>query len=92
MATTTDPQHTVGLFELGMKATVPISCIPASYGHWSFHVGFNFFDFVDNNLYHLNEFNAPEKPKRSMYSGLQRLQRVLLNIQLNPGRPWLPVT
>jgi hypothetical protein len=62
------PSDTVGLFELGVKATVPIAFIPASYGHWSFHVGFNFFDFVDNNLYHLNEFNAPEKPKRSMYS------------------------
>jgi len=62
------PSSTVGLFELGTKATIPISCIPASYGHWSFHVGFNFFDFVDNNLYHLNEFNAPGKPKRSAYT------------------------
>ncbi len=62
------PSNTVGLFELGTKATIPITCIPASYGHWSFHVGFNFFDFVDNNLYHLNEFNEPGRPKRSMYS------------------------
>jgi len=61
------PSSTVGLFELGAKATVPISFIPASYGHWSFHVGFNYFDFVDNNLYHLNEFNAPQRPKRTMY-------------------------
>jgi hypothetical protein len=59
--------NTVGLFELGVKATVPISCIPANYGHWSFHTGFNFFDFVDNNLYHLNEFNAPQEPKRSTW-------------------------
>jgi hypothetical protein len=58
---------TVGLFELGAKATVPITCIPASYGHWSFHVGFNYFNFVDDNLYHLNEFNAPGKPKRTTY-------------------------
>jgi hypothetical protein len=60
-------RNTVGLFEVGTKATIPITFIPPSYGHWSFHVGFNFFDFVDNNLYHLNEFNAPGKPKRSMY-------------------------
>jgi hypothetical protein len=58
---------TVGLFELGAKATVPITFMPPGYGHWSFHVGFNYFDFVDDNLYHLNEFNAPGKPKRSMY-------------------------
>jgi len=61
------PSSTVGLFELGAKATVPLGFIPASYGHWSFHVGFNYFDFVDDNLYHLNEFNAPGKPKRTMY-------------------------
>jgi hypothetical protein len=61
------PASTVGVVELGAKATIPITCIPASYGHWSFHVGFNYFDFVDDNLYHLNEFNAPGKPKRTMY-------------------------
>jgi hypothetical protein len=58
---------TVGLFELGAKATVPVPFIPSNYGHWSFHVGFNYFDFVDDNLYHLNEFNAPGRPKRTMY-------------------------
>ena len=61
------PASTVGLFELGAKATIPISFIPSNYGHWSFHVGFNYFDFVDDNLYHLNEFNAPGKPKRTTY-------------------------
>jgi hypothetical protein len=61
------PSDTVGLFELGTKATVPMPFIPPAYGHWSFHVGFNFFDFVDNNLYHLNEFNEPGTPKRSNY-------------------------
>jgi hypothetical protein len=59
--------NTVGLFELGLKATVPITCIPANYGHWSIHAGFNYFNFVDNNLYHLNEFNAPGKPKRDTF-------------------------
>jgi hypothetical protein len=61
------PSSTVGLFEVGVKGTVPITCIPASYGHWSFHAGFKYLDFVDNNLYHLNEFNAPQRPKRSTY-------------------------
>jgi hypothetical protein len=59
--------NTVGLFELGLKFTVPITCIPANYGHWSFHTGFNYLDFVDNNLYHLNEFNAPGAPKRNTW-------------------------
>ncbi len=61
------PSSTVGLFELGAKATVPMTFMPQGYGHWSFHVGFNYFDFVDNNLYHLNEFNQPLRPKRTMY-------------------------
>ena len=64
---------TVGLFELGVKATVPITFIPANYGHWSMHAGFNYFNFVDNNLYHLNEFNAPQEPKRDtwqVYGGM----------------------
>jgi hypothetical protein len=59
--------NTVGLFELGVKTTIPLPFIPANYGHWSFHTGFNFLDFVDNNLYHLNEFNAPDRPKRSTW-------------------------
>ena len=64
---------TVGLYELGIKGTIPITCIPASYGHWSFHTGFKWMDFVDDNLYHLNEFNAPQKPKRTtwqVYGGI----------------------
>ncbi|HEX4084205.1 MAG TPA: hypothetical protein VHY22_04790 [Chthoniobacteraceae bacterium] len=64
---------TVGLFELGLKATVPITCIPANYGHWSMHAGVNYFNFVDNNLYNLNVFNAPQEPKREtvqVYGGV----------------------
>jgi len=67
------PSSTVGLFELGVKATVPITCMPANYGHWSVNAGFNYFNFVDNNLYHLNEFNAPQEPKRDtwqIYGGI----------------------
>jgi len=67
------PASTVGLFELGVKATVPITCIPSTYGHWSVHAGFNYFYFVDNNLYNLNEFNSPQEPTRStwqVYGGI----------------------
>jgi len=41
---------TVGLYELGMKATVPLSFMPQGYGHWSFHAGFKYMDFLDKNL------------------------------------------
>jgi hypothetical protein len=64
---------TLGLFELGVKATAPITCIPANYGHWSVHAGFKWIDFVDDNLYHLNAFNEPGEPKRTtwqVYGGI----------------------
>ncbi len=60
---------TVGLFELGLKATVPMNFMPKGYGHWSFHAGARYQYFVDNNLYHLNEFNAPGKPTRDSVQG-----------------------
>ncbi|HTH46477.1 MAG TPA: hypothetical protein VMB21_03100, partial [Candidatus Limnocylindria bacterium] len=55
---------TVGLYELGLKATLPMNFMPAGYGHWSAHVGFKYINFVDDNLYNLNLFNAPGKPTR----------------------------
>ena len=58
---------TVGLFELGLKATVPMNFMPQGYGHWSFHTGFRYMNMVDDNLYHLNEFNAPNAPKRETF-------------------------
>jgi len=61
------PSSTIGLVEVGVKATVPLTFMPANYGHWSVHAGFNYFNFVDDNLYHLNEFNAPGKPKRDTW-------------------------
>ncbi|MBV9127065.1 MAG: hypothetical protein JO117_03150 [Verrucomicrobia bacterium] len=60
---------TVGLFELGGKATLPIKCIPGSYGHWSVHAGIRYMNFVDDNLYHLNTFNAPGEPTRTTLQG-----------------------
>jgi hypothetical protein len=64
---------TVGLFELGLKASLPMNFVPAGYGHWSCHAGFRYMYFVDDNLYHLNEFNAPGKPTRDtvqVYAGV----------------------
>jgi hypothetical protein len=59
----------VGLFELGLKATVPMKFMPDGYGHWNFHVGVNFLYFVDDNLVNLNEFNVPQKPVRDTLQG-----------------------
>ncbi len=50
---------TVGLFELGVKASVPMNFMPQGYGHWSFHVGFKYMNFVDRNLQGMQQFNAP---------------------------------
>ncbi len=58
---------TVGLYELGMKATLPLKFMPEGYGHWSAHVGFKYMNFVDDNLYHLNTFNAPGRPTRETW-------------------------
>ncbi len=41
---------TVGLYELGVKASIPMKFMPEGYGHWSFHAGFKYMDFVDKNL------------------------------------------
>jgi hypothetical protein len=41
---------TVGLYELGVKGTVPIKFMPPGYGSWSFHAGVKYMDFVDDNL------------------------------------------
>ena len=55
---------TIGLWEAGLKVTLPMNFMPQGYGHWSFHAGFKEMYFVDNNLYNLNIFNAPGKPTR----------------------------
>ena len=64
---------TVGLFEVGLKASIPLNFMPQGYGHWAFHAGFRYMYFVDDNLYHLNSFNAPGQPTRDttqVYCGL----------------------
>jgi len=64
---------TVGLYELGLKASLPLNFMPKGYGHWSAHVGFRYMNFVDDNLYALNTFNAPGEPTRDtwqVYGGI----------------------
>ncbi len=64
---------TVGLWEVGAKASLPLNFMPAGYGHWSCHAGVRYMYFVDDNLYNLNTFNAPGKPTRDsvqVYAGL----------------------
>ena len=40
----------VGLYELGVKASMPMNFMPQGYGHWSCHVGFKYMGFQDPNL------------------------------------------
>jgi hypothetical protein len=64
---------TVGIVELGARATVPLKFVPSSVGHWSAHLGYRYMNFVDDNLYHLNAFNSPGHSVRvnnSVYSGI----------------------
>lgn len=55
---------TVAIFETGLKLSFPINFMPAGLGHWGGNVGFKYMNFIDNNLYNLNLFNAPGKPTR----------------------------
>lgn len=52
---------TVGLYEVGIRASVPMKFMPQGYGHWSAHIGFKYMGFVDQNLRHMQQFNAPGK-------------------------------
>ncbi len=64
---------TVGLYELGVKATIPMNFMPQGYGHWGAHVGYRYMHFVDDNLAGMQEFNAPGKATRDVsqvYAGI----------------------
>ena len=56
-----DKSSTVGLWEVGLKASLPVKCVPAGYGFWNLHVGFRYMNFVDENLRGMQQFNAPGK-------------------------------
>jgi hypothetical protein len=54
-----DDASTVGLFEVGVKASIPLKFVPPGYGFWNFHAGFRYMNFVDENLQGMQQFNAP---------------------------------
>ncbi|NBV21889.1 MAG: hypothetical protein EBS05_08205 [Proteobacteria bacterium] len=54
---------TVGLYEVGVKASMPMNFMPKGYGNWSCYAGFRYMGFVDKNLQQLNAFNATGKPE-----------------------------
>jgi hypothetical protein len=58
---------TVGLYELGLKGTIPLKFMPEGYGHWSFHAGFKYMHFEDDNLAGMQEFNAPGRETRETW-------------------------
>jgi len=58
-----DDASTVGLYEVGLKASLPLKCFPKGYGNWGVHAGFRYMGFVDENLQGMQEFNAPGKSK-----------------------------
>ena len=63
---------TVGLYEVGLKATVPIS-MPAGYGFWSANLGFRYMNFVDDNLKQLatdGGFGSPTDDTAQVYGGI----------------------
>ncbi len=58
---------TVGLYELGIKGTIPLKFMPAGYGNWSFHAGFKYMSFEDDNLAGMQEFNGPGRAVDEAY-------------------------
>jgi len=64
---------TVGLFEVGVKGSIPLNFVPPGFGHWSFHAGFRYMDLVDKNLQGMQQFNAPGRAVQDtvqVYGGL----------------------
>ena len=68
-----DEASFVGLYEVGVKATVPMNFMPKGYGNWSFHAGFKYMGFVDENLQKMQQFNATshsENHSTLLYCGI----------------------
>ncbi len=67
------PSSTVGLYELGVKASMPMAFMPKGYGNWSWHAGYRYQHFVDDNLAGMQQFNAPGESTRhanQVYAGV----------------------
>jgi hypothetical protein len=64
---------TVGLYEIGVKASTSAGFMPVGYGNWSMHVGVRYMNFTDDNLKHLANgggFGAPTDDVWQIYAGL----------------------
>ena len=65
---------TVGLYEVGLKASAPFKFMPKGYGFWSGHLGFRYMKFVDKNLRQLATDGgfgtSPTKDTAQIYSGI----------------------
>ena len=64
---------TVGLYELGVKLSIPLKFMPKAYGSWSVHAGYKYMNFVDENLQGMQQFNSPGKSVddvHQVYGGL----------------------
>ncbi len=57
----------VGLYELGLKATLPLKFIPKEIGNWSVYAGGRYVNFTNDNLRELNAFNAPGEAKHDTW-------------------------
>ena len=55
---------TVGLYELGLKGTLPMKFMPPDYGKWSVHAGFKYMRFLNDNLITFQSFLGPGRPTR----------------------------
>jgi len=67
------PTIGIGLYEVGAKATLPLKFMPKVAGSWSLHFGARYMNFVNDDLYFLNQFNAPAQPTHytwQIYGGL----------------------
>ena len=64
---------TVGLYEVGVRGTIPLKFMPPGYGFWNFHAGVRYQGFLDKNLQGMQQFNAPGKAvdgSTQVYCGL----------------------
>jgi hypothetical protein len=64
---------TVGLYEVGLKASTSLKFMPKGYGFWDGHLGVRYMKFVDKNLQQLatdGGFGSPTKDTAQVYTGV----------------------
>lgn len=64
---------TVGLWEVGLKASMPLKFMPKGYGFWDANLGVRYMKFVDKNLQQLSTdggFGSRTKDTAQVYSGV----------------------